>query len=266
MEKRELLYEGKAKQVYATDDENLIVMHYKDDATAGNGAKHAVFSKKGELNNKITTIIYDKLIKAGIPTHYIKTLNDTDQLCQKVQIFPLEVIVRDYIAGSMAKRLGIEEGVKAKTTIFEICYKNDTLGDPLINDYHAVQVGAATFEELKEIYALTAKVNEVLTQLFLSIGVKLIDFKVYAIGGKSGTSEKLEGSYDENDEQYVASYSCFAPANDPEIVLADEISPDCCRLWDLKTNDHLDKDRFRRDLGDVMGAYEEIYARLQKLN
>lgn len=237
MEKRELLYEGKAKQVYATDDENLIVMHYKDDATAGNGAKHAVFSKKGELNNKITTIIYDKLIKAGIPTHYIKPLNDTDQLCQKVQIFPLEVIVRDYIAGSMAKRLGIEEGTKAKTTIFEICYKNDALGDPLINDYHAVQVGAATFEELKEIYALTAKVNEVLTQLFLSIGVKLIDFKVE-----------------------------FGKNSKGEIVLADEISPDCCRLWDLKTNDHLDKDRFRRDLGDVMGAYEEIYARLKKLN
>ena len=237
MEKRELLYEGKAKQVYATDDENIIVMHYKDDATAGNGAKHAQFAKKGELNNKITTIIYNRLIKAGIPTHYIKTLNDTDQLCQKVQIFPLEVIVRDYIAGSMAKRLGIEEGTKPVTTIFEICYKNDALGDPLINDYHAVAVGAATFEELKEIYSLTAKVNEELTQLFLSIGVKLIDFKVE-----------------------------FGKTSDGKIVLADEISPDCCRLWDAKTNDHLDKDRFRRDLGDVMGAYEEIYARLKKLN
>ena len=237
MEKRELLYEGKAKQVYSTDDENIIVMHYKDDATAGNGAKHAQFAKKGELNNKITTIIYNRLIKAGIPTHYIKTLNDTDQLCYKVNIFPLEVIVRDYIAGSMAKRLGIEEGTKPVTTIFEICYKNDALGDPLINDYHAVAVGAATFEELKEIYSLTAKVNEELTQLFLSIGVKLIDFKVE-----------------------------FGKTSDGKIVLADEISPDCCRLWDAKTNDHLDKDRFRRDLGDVMGAYEEIYARLKKLN
>ena len=237
MEKRELLYEGKAKQVYSTDDKNIIIMHYKDDATAGNGAKHAQFAKKGELNNKITTIIYNRLIKAGIPTHYIKTLNDTDQLCYKVNIFPLEVIVRDYIAGSMAKRLGIEEGTKPVTTIFEICYKNDALGDPLINDYHAVAVGAATFEELKEIYSLTAKVNEELTQLFLSIGVKLIDFKVE-----------------------------FGKTSDGKIVLADEISPDCCRLWDAKTNDHLDKDRFRRDLGDVMGAYEEIYARLKKLN
>ena len=237
MEKRELLYEGKAKQVYSTDDKNIIIMHYKDDATAGNGAKHAQFAKKGELNNKITTIIYNRLIKAGIPTHYIKTLNDTDQLCYKVNIFPLEVIVRDYIAGSMSKRVGIEEGTKPVTTIFEICYKNDALGDPLINDYHAVAVGAASFDELKEIYSLTSKVNDELTKLFAEIGVKLIDFKV-----ESGKT------------------------SDGKIVLADEISPDCCRLWDAKTNDHLDKDRFRRDLGDVMGAYEEIYARLKKLN
>ena len=236
MEKRELLYEGKAKQVYSTDDENIIVMHYKDDATAGNGAKHAQFAKKGELNNKITTIIYNRLIKAGIPTHYIKTLNDTDQLCYKVNIFPLEVIVRDYIAGSMAKRLGIEEGTKPVTTIFEICYKNDALGDPLINDYHAVAVGAATFEELKEIYSLTAKVNEELTKLFAEIGVKLIDFKVE-----------------------------FGKTSDGKIVLADEISPDCCRLWDAKTNDKLDKDRFRRDLGNVIEAYIEIYNRLSQV-
>ena len=236
MEKKELLYEGKAKQIYATEDENIIIMHYKDDATAGNGAKHAQFAKKGELNNKITTIIYDRLIKAGIPTHYIKTLNDTDQLCYKVHIFPLEVIVRNIIAGSMAKRLGIKEGTVAPNTIFEICYKNDALGDPLINDHHAVAVGAASYEELKEIYALTAKVNEELKKLFKEIGVKLVDFKVE-----------------------------FGKTPDGKIVLADEISPDCCRLWDEKTNDHLDKDRFRRDLGDVMGAYEEIYARLQKL-
>ena len=236
MEKKELLYEGKAKQVYATEDPNIIVMHYKNDATAGNGAKHALFDQKGELNNKITTIIYNRLIKAGIPTHYIKTLNETDQLCKKVKIFPLEVIVRDYIAGSMAKRLGIVEGTKPSNVIFEICYKNDELGDPLINDHHAVAVGAATYDELKEIYSLTAKVNEELKKMFLEIGVKLVDFKVE-----------------------------FGRTSDGRIVLADEISPDCCRLWDAKTNDHLDKDRFRRDLGDVMGAYEEIYARLQKL-
>ena len=236
MEKKELLYEGKAKQVYSTEDPTIIVMHYKDDATAGNGAKHALFAHKGELNNKITTIIYNRLIKAGIPTHYIKTLNDTDQLCKKVTIFPLEVIVRNTIAGSMAKRLGIKEGTVPSNTIFEICYKNDELGDPLINDHHAVAVGAATYDELAKIYELTAKVNKELKAMFAEIGVNLIDFKVE-----------------------------FGRTSDGRIVLADEISPDCCRLWDAKTNDHLDKDRFRRDLGDVMGAYEEIYARLQKL-
>ncbi len=236
MEKKELLYEGKAKQVYSTEDPNIIIMHYKDDATAGNGAKHALFAHKGELNNKITTIIYNRLIKAGIPTHYIKTLNDTDQLCKKVSIFPLEVIVRNTIAGSMAKRLGIKEGTVPSNVIFEICYKNDALGDPLINDHHAVAVGAATYDELNKIYELTGKVNKELKAMFAEIGVNLIDFKVE-----------------------------FGRTADGEIVLADEISPDCCRLWDAKTNDHLDKDRFRRDLGDVMGAYVEILKRLETL-
>ncbi|MCR5647102.1 MAG: phosphoribosylaminoimidazolesuccinocarboxamide synthase [Acholeplasmatales bacterium] len=236
MEKKELLYEGKAKQVYSTEDPNIIVMHYKDDATAGNGAKHALFAHKGELNNKITTIIYNRLIKAGIPTHYIKTLNETDQLCKKVSIFPLEVIVRNTIAGSMAKRLGIKEGTVPSNVIFEICYKNDALGDPLINDHHAVAVGAATYDELAKIYELTGKVNKELKTMFAEIGVNLIDFKVE-----------------------------FGRTADGEIVLADEISPDCCRLWDAKTNDHLDKDRFRRDLGDVMGAYVEILKRLETL-
>ena len=236
MEKKELLYEGKAKQVYSTENPNIIIMHYKDDATAGNGAKHALFAHKGELNNKITTIIYNRLIKAGIPTHYIKTLNDTDQLCKKVSIFPLEVIVRNTIAGSMAKRLGIKEGTVPSNVIFEICYKNDALGDPLINDHHAVAVGAATYDELNKIYELTGKVNKELKAMFAEIGVNLIDFKVE-----------------------------FGRTADGEIVLADEISPDCCRLWDAKTNDHLDKDRFRRDLGDVMGAYVEILKRLETL-
>ena len=236
MEKKELLYEGKAKQVYSTEDPTIIVMHYKDDATAGNGAKHALFAHKGELNNKITTIIYNRLIKAGIPTHYIKTLNETDQLCKKVSIFPLEVIVRNTIAGSMAKRLGIKEGTVPSNVIFEICYKNDALGDPLINDHHAVAVGAATYDELAKIYELTGKVNKELKTMFAEIGVNLIDFKVE-----------------------------FGRTADGEIVLADEISPDCCRLWDAKTNDHLDKDRFRRDLGDVMGAYVEILKRLETL-
>lgn len=236
MEKKELLYEGKAKQVYATEDPNLIIMHYKDDATAGNGLKHAQFAHKGELNNAISTKIYHYLIDNGVKTHYVETLNDTDQLCKKVDIFPLEVIVRNVIAGSMAKRLGIKEGTKPSNTIFEICYKNDALGDPLINDHHAVAVGAATYEELAVIYKEVAKINQLLINLFDKASVKLIDFKVE-----------------------------FGKTKDGEIVLADEISPDCCRLWDKETNDHLDKDRFRRDLGDVMGAYVEILNRLNNI-
>lgn len=236
MEIKEMLYEGKAKQVFATDDENLIVMHFKDDATAFNGIKKAQIGNKGVLNNKITTIIYDKLKKAGIPTHHIETLNDRDQLCKKVSIIPLEVIVRNVIAGSMAKRLGIEEGTKPTNVIHEICYKNDELGDPLINDDHAVALGVATYDELKRVYELTDKVNQELIKMFKEIGIKLVDFKIE-----------------------------FGKTSDGEIVLADEISPDCARLWDEKTNKKLDKDRFRRDLGNVIEAYEEIYARLQKL-
>jgi phosphoribosylaminoimidazole-succinocarboxamide synthase len=236
MEIKEMLYEGKAKQVFKTDDENVIVMHFKDDATAFNGIKKAQIGNKGVLNNKITTIIYDRLKKAGIPTHHIKTLNDRDQLCKKVAIIPLEVIVRNIIAGSMAKRLGIEEGTVPTNVIHEICYKNDNLGDPLINDDHAVALGICTYDELKTVYELTDKVNKELIKIFKEIGIKLVDFKIE-----------------------------FGKTADGEIVLADEISPDCARLWDEKTNKKLDKDRFRRDLGNVIEAYEEIYARLQKL-
>lgn len=236
MEIKEMLYEGKAKQVFKTDDENVIVMHFKDDATAFNGIKKAQIGNKGVLNNKITTIIYDRLKKAGIPTHHIKTLNDRDQLCKKVAIIPLEVIVRNIIAGSMAKRLGIEEGTVPTNVIHEICYKNDNLGDPLINDDHAVALGAATYDELKTVYSLTDKINKELQKIFSEVGVVLVDFK-------------LE----------------FGKTADGEIVLADEISPDTARLWDAQTNKKLDKDRFRRDLGDVIDAYEEIYSRLQKI-
>lgn len=228
-----MLYEGKAKQVYSTSDKDIIVMHYKDDATAYNGIKKAQILNKGILNNKITTIIYNKLIEKGIPTHYIETLNDRDQLCKKVEIFPLEVIVRNIIAGSMSKRLGISEGTKPENVIFEICYKNDALGDPLINDHHAVALKAATYEELNQIYSITASINECLKELFLSVGVTLVDFKIE-----------------------------FGKTSDGQIVLADEISPDTARLWDAKTNDKLDKDRFRRDLGNVIDAYEDIYHRL----
>ena len=236
MEKLEMLYEGKAKQVYATEDKDIIVMHYKDDATAYNGIKKASINNKGVLNNKITTIIYKKLQEAGIPTHYIDTIDERYQLCKKVTILPLEVICRNIIAGSMAKRLGIEEGTKPENTIFEICYKDDSLGDPLINDHHAVALKAATYEELKIVYDLADRVNKELQKMFLEVGVVLVDFKVE-----------------------------FGKTSDGTIVLADEISPDTARLWDAKTNKKLDKDRFRRDLGDVIGAYEEIYNRLQMI-
>lgn len=231
-----MLYEGKAKQIYETENKDLIIMHYKDDATAYNGIKKASIENKGVLNNKITTIIYKKLQESGIPTHYIDTLDERNQLCKKVDILPLEVICRNIIAGSMAKRLGIEEGTKPENTIFEICYKNDELGDPLINDHHAVALKAATYEELNTIYDLADKVNKELQKIFQEVGVILVDFKIE-----------------------------FGKTSDGTIVLADEISPDTARLWDAKTNKKLDKDRFRRDLGDVIGAYEEIYNRLQNI-
>ncbi len=234
MKQLDMLYEGKAKQVFATDDKDLIVIHYKDDATAFNGIKKAQISKKGILNNEITTILFDELIKEGVPTHFVKKLNDRDQLCKKVKIFPLEVIVRNIIAGSMAKRLDIPEGTKISNTVYELCYKNDKLGDPLINEHHAVALGVASYEELKTIYDLTMKINEILKKIFASINITLVDFKIE-----------------------------FGKTSDGTIVLADEISPDTCRFWDATTNDKLDKDRFRRDLGKVIEAYEEILSRLQ---
>lgn len=230
---KEMLYEGKAKKIYATDKSDEVIVYYKDDATAFNGEKKGSIQDKGEFNNNITSIIFEMLEKNGIKTHFIKKLNEREQLCKKVSIVPLEVIVRNVAAGSMAKRLGIEEGTSLKTTVFEISYKNDELGDPLINDYHAVAIGAATFEELQEIYAMTDKINELLKSFFASVNIKLIDFKIE-----------------------------FGKTKDGEIVLADEISPDTCRLWDAKTNEKLDKDRFRRDLGNVRGAYEEILNRM----
>ena len=236
MKQLEMLYEGKAKQVFLTDDEDRIIIHSKDAATAFNNIKKATIENKGVLNNAISTLIFEHLIAAGVKTHYIETLNDRDQLCRRVDIIPLEVIVRNTIAGSMAQRLGIEEGTKPSNVIFDICYKKDELGDPLINDHHAVALGVVTYEELNRIYAMTAKINEVLTDLFKRMNINLVDFKIE-----------------------------FGRTSDGEIVLADEVSPDTCRLWDLTTNEKLDKDRFRRDLGRVREAYEEILARLQNL-
>jgi phosphoribosylaminoimidazole-succinocarboxamide synthase len=234
MQKKELMYEGKAKQVFSTDDENLIIMHFKDDATAFNGIKKAQILNKGVLNCEITNIIFNYLKENGIPTHFVEKLNARDQLCKKVNIIPLEVIVRNIIAGSMAKRLDIPEGTKANTTIFEICYKNDKLGDPLINDDHAVALNVCTRDELNQIRSLTLKINELLQKLFAKMNITLVDFKIE-----------------------------FGKDRDGNIVLADEISPDSCRLWDSTTNEKLDKDRFRRDLGKVVEAYEEILSRLK---
>lgn len=234
IQKLELLYEGKAKILYATNDSNYVIIYYKDDTTSGNGQKKAEIHNKGQINNQIATIIYEYLEKNSIPTHFIEKRNEREQLCHKVQIIPLEVIVRNRIAGSMAKRLAVTEGTKIENTIFEVCYKNDSLGDPLINDHHAVAIGLTNYEELSKIYDLAAKINVFLQSLFSKVGVELVDFK-------------LE----------------FGRTNNGRVVLADEISPDTCRLWDSRTGEKLDKDRFRRDLGNVEGAYLEILKRLQ---
>ena len=231
--KKDFIYEGKAKQVYSTEDPNLVIVYYKDDATAFNAQKRGTVADKGEMNNKISTLIFNYLIGKGIPTHYIETLNEREQLVKKVDIIPLEMVVRNYVAGSMAQRLGLEEGAKSPVTIFDICYKKDELGDPLINDHHAVLLGAATYDELKEMYEVTDKINEALKELFLKANLLLIDFKIE-----------------------------FGKDSEGNIILADEISPDTCRLWDKDTLKKLDKDRFRRDLGEVSEAYHEVYNRL----
>ncbi len=234
MEKLEMMYEGKAKKIYATDKEDEVIVYYKDDATAFNGEKKGQIEDKGELNNSITSMIFEMLNEKGIKTHFIKKLNEREQLCKKVEIVPLEVIVRNVAAGSMAKRLGLQEGFELKTTVFELSYKDDSLGDPLINDYHAVGIGATTFEELEKIYEITAKVNDILKELFIKQNIRVIDFKL-EFGRYNG-----------------------------EILLADEISPDTCRFWDATTGEKLDKDRFRRDLGNVKDAYVEILNRIKK--
>ncbi|MEI0798665.1 phosphoribosylaminoimidazolesuccinocarboxamide synthase [Brachyspira intermedia] len=235
-EKKEMMYEGKAKKIYSTDNPDEIIVYYKDDATAFNGEKKGSIKDKGVMNNEITTLLFKMLEKNGVKTHFIEKLNEREQLCQKVKIFPLEVIVRNLIAGSMAKRLGIEEGTVPPNTIFEICYKNDEYGDPLINDHHAVALKLATYDELKYIYEVTAKVNNLLKDALDKIGITLVDFKVEF--GKNAKGE---------------------------ILLADEITPDTCRFWDKETGKKLDKDRFRRDLGSIEEAYIEVLNRLNNL-
>lgn len=237
MTKLEQLYEGKAKQIFRTDDETKVIVHYKDDATAFNGEKKDTISEKGVLNNTITSILFDMLEKAGIRTHFIEKLNDREQLCEKVEIVPLEVIVRNVAAGSMAKRYGLEEGSALKISVLELSYKRDDLGDPLMNDYHAVAMGIITFEELDGIYAITKKVNELLSEFFKKMNIKLIDFKIE-----------------------------FGRTADGEIILADEISPDTCRFWDMETGKKLDKDVFRRDLGNLTDTYKELLDRINAEN
>lgn len=235
MEKKEFLYEGKAKKIYATDDPDKVIVYYKDDATAGNGEKKGTIKDKGIINNELTSYLFEMLASHGVKTHFIEKLNDREQLCWKLDIVPLEVITRNIIAGSMAKRLGLEEGTMPKKMIQEFSYKDDDLGDPLINSDHAVATGAATEEEVAEILEVTAKINQILSDAFKKEGILLVDFKIE-----------------------------FGRDKDGNLLLADEITPDTCRLWDAETKKKLDKDRFRRDMGGIEEAYKEILHRITK--
>ena len=232
MQKTELLYEGKAKKVYATEDPDYCIVSYKDDATAFNGLKKGTIAGKGVVNNKMSNYMFQLLEKHGIKTHFVEELDDRDTVVKKVEIVPLEVIVRNKAAGSLSKRLGLPEGTPMKTTVLEFCYKNDDLGDPIVNDYHILAAGLATREEIDTISQMALKINEILCKFFLTVNVDLIDFKL-EFGRYHG-----------------------------EILLADEISPDTCRFWDVNTQEKLDKDRYRRDMGGVEEAYAEMMKRI----
>ncbi|MEM9423436.1 MAG: phosphoribosylaminoimidazolesuccinocarboxamide synthase [Spirochaetota bacterium] len=231
---KELLYEGKAKKIYSTEDPEQVLLHYKDDATAGNGAKKGSIAGKGEVNNNMSSLLYQFLTNSGVENHFIRKENAREQLCRKVEIIPIEVIVRNLIAGSMARRLNIEEGTRPLNLIYERCYKNDDLGDPLINEHHAVALKLSTYNELSEIERSTRRINVLLTQIFDNMGLILVDYK-------------LE----------------FGKDTQGRIVLADEISPDTCRLWDKSTGEKMDKDRFREDLGGIEEAYQKVLERVQ---
>ncbi len=232
MKKLELLYEGKAKKVWTTEDEDVLIVDYKDDATAFNGEKKGTIVGKGVVNNRMTNHVFKILETKGVPTHLVEELSDRETAVKKVEIVPLEVIIRNVAAGSFSKKLGIEEGRKLLEPTLEFSYKDDALGDPMINDYYAIGIGAATREEIDKITEYAFKVNEVLKEYFLGAGMELIDFKI-EFGRYHG-----------------------------DIILADEISPDTCRVWDVNTHEKLDKDRFRRDLGNVEEAYNEVFKRL----
>ena len=232
MKKLGQLYEGKAKKVFATDDPDIVIVDYKDDATAFNGLKKGTIAGKGVINNKMSNMMFRIMEQHGIPTHFVEELSDRETAVKKVQIVPLEVIIRNTAAGSFSKRYGVPEGKKLPVTVFEFSYKNDDLGDPLINDYHALAMELATPEEIETIKRMAFKVNDVMKEFFASLNIDLIDFKL-EFGRFKG-----------------------------QIILADEISPDTCRFWDMTTGEKLDKDRFRRDLGGVEDAYKEVFARL----
>lgn len=231
--KQAQLYEGKAKKVFATEDENYCIVSYKDDATAFNGLKKGTIAGKGVINNKLSNYFMEMLEKQGVPTHLVEELNDRETLVRRVKIVPLEVIIRNVAAGSLAKRLGLEEGVKMQHTVLEYCYKNDDLGDPMVNDYHIYAMGIATKQELAEIADYSFKINEILSDYLGKKNIELIDYKIE-----------------------------FGKTPDGKIILADEISPDTCRFWDTETHEKLDKDRFRRDLGGVEEAYNEVMRRI----
>lgn len=233
MEKMEQIYEGKAKKVFATDDANLCIVSYKDDATAFNGEKRGTIVGKGVINNRVTNHLMRLLMNEGIPTHLVEELSDRETLVKRVKIVPLEVIVRNIAAGSLSKRLGLPEGTPMKSTVLEFCYKDDALGDPMVNEYHIFAMEYATPEELRLISDYSLKINKILSHYLKDLNIELVDFK-------------LE----------------YGRTADGTIVLADEISPDTCRFWDSVTKKKLDKDRFRRDLGDVEDAYQEILRRL----
>ena len=233
MKKLEMLYEGKAKKMYATDDPNLCIVDYKDDATAFNGLKKGTIVNKGIMNNEISAKLFELLDKAGVETHMVEKISDRESLVKKVKIVPLEVLVRNYAAGSLSKRLGLEEGVKLDSTVLEFCYKDDALGDPMVNDYHIKAMGIASEQDVAQITKMAFRVNDVLSEYMLSKDIILVDFK-------------LE----------------FGRTPEGKIILADEISPDTCRLWDATTHEKLDKDRFRRDLGKVEEGYMEVVRRL----
>ena len=233
MEKKNEMYEGKAKKVFETENPEVLIVSYKDDATAFNGQKKGSIAGKGVINNKMSNILMAKLEKKGVPTHFIEELNDRETAVKRVKILPLEVIIRNISAGSFAKRYGVEEGIVFKEPTIEFSYKNDDLGDPLMSDYHAVALGLVTWDELETVKKYAFIVNDFLKEVWKGCGVTLVDFKIE-----------------------------FGKTADGTIVLADEISPDTCRLWDSETGEKLDKDRFRRDLGGVEEAYEEVMRRL----